>query len=109
MTPAQLSRVEAGKSASPEFITVARIAAAVDMSLDEVAARSGAPGHSRPDKARQTSGPVISKAVVDLARVTKAANTMVELADIVTEVANEVSNRLKGELPNLARPKRSVR
>jgi transcriptional regulator with XRE-family HTH domain len=109
MTAAQLSRVEAGKSASPEFITVARIAAVVDLSLDEVAARSGAPGHRRRDKAKRTSGLVMSRAVADLARITKAASEMVESASSIAEVASDLSKRMERELPNLARPRNSVR
>jgi transcriptional regulator with XRE-family HTH domain len=109
MTAAQLSRVEAGKSASPEFITVARIAAVVDLSLDEVAVRSGAPGHRRRDKAKRTTGPVMSRAVADLARITKTASSLSQSANSVAEIASELSKRLERELPNLSRQRDSVR
>jgi len=109
MAAAQLSRVEAGKSASPEFITVARIAAVVDLSLDEVAARSGAPGHRRRDKAKRTTRPVMSRAVADLARIMKTASSLSQSANSVAEVASELSKRLERELPNLTRPRGTVR
>ena len=107
MTPPQLSRIESGKSASPEFITVARIAAAVHLSLDEVAARSGAPGHGPRAKPGRNSGPVIARAVADLVRIKKSANSMAEAASSIAEVASELSKRLDRELPNLTRPKGS--
>jgi transcriptional regulator with XRE-family HTH domain len=105
MTAPQLSRIESGKSASPEFITVARIAAALHLSLDEVAARSGAPGHGRPAKAGRTGALLISRAVADLARIKKGADSAAKAADSVAEVAGELSKRLGRELPNLRRPK----
>jgi len=107
MTPPQLSRIESGKSASPEFITVARIAAAIHLSLDEVAARSGAPGHGPRAKTGRDSDPVLTKAVADLARIQKTANSTAEAASHIAEAASELSKRLGRELPNLSRPKGS--
>lgn len=39
--PGQLSQIESGRSASPEFSTVARIVAVVGASLDEIAVECG--------------------------------------------------------------------
>jgi transcriptional regulator with XRE-family HTH domain len=45
MTAAQVSQVESGRRVDPQFSTVARLAKAVGISLDEIAALSGFPGY----------------------------------------------------------------
>jgi transcriptional regulator with XRE-family HTH domain len=41
MTASQVSQIESGKRPDPQFSTIARLAAALGVSLDEVAAQSG--------------------------------------------------------------------
>lgn len=49
MTASQISQIEL-KSSNPGFTTVARIAAVLGMSADDVAAACGVPGYERTEK-----------------------------------------------------------
>jgi transcriptional regulator with XRE-family HTH domain len=97
MTPSQLSRIESGKSASPEFITVARVAAALNLSLDTIAVRSGAPGHERPNRSISPRAAIVG-AISDLSKAQKSAKAALELI-------NNASDRLDDVLPDLKRTK----
>ena len=51
----------------------------------------------------------MSRAVADLARIMKTASSLSQSANSVAEVASELSKRLERELPNLTRPRGTVR
>lgn len=97
-----LSQVELGRSASPEFNTVARIAAALHLSLDEVAARSGAPGFRKVTKLNKTTEEAVLRAFDDLAKIERSAQA-------AALGASELSLRLARGLPPPPQPRRRSR
>lgn len=102
MTAAQLSHIETGRSASPEFITVIRIAAALNASLDDIAAKTGAPGFGKLAREMPSPRSQIIQAVDELARIEASARAAADAAAALTRL-------LSSRLPTLARQRKTKR
>lgn len=100
LAPGQLSQIESGRSSSPEFATVAKIAAVLGASLNELAKMGGLPVATLDDGARV--GAAIIRASEALRAATASSvrlHTQLERASIV----------LRRELPTANGAKRRKR
>jgi transcriptional regulator with XRE-family HTH domain len=79
MSPAHLSQIEQGRSASPHFATVAKICAIIGVSLDSIATNAGMPGFSRNSNERSLQSGKVSKALQEI-RVAEEFNSKVAAA-----------------------------
>jgi len=94
MTASQLSHIEVGQSASPEFVTVSRIAAALQLSLDDVASKSGVAGFGKPAR----RGPsLIAESIETMEELTRIERSARDAA----EAALNLTKRLSHGLPRL--------
>ena len=100
MTAAQLSHIEMGRSASPEFITVTRIAAALQLSLDNLAALSGIAGYTKQAPKAASAATEIAAALTELTRIERASRQL-------AESAATLNKRLGNSLPKLSRTRNS--
>jgi transcriptional regulator with XRE-family HTH domain len=99
MTAAQLSHIEMGRSASPEFITITRIAAALQLSLDNLAALSGIAGYTKQAAQPASADTRITEALSELGRIERASRQ-------AADTAAALSKRLGNTLPKLGRTRR---
>lgn len=92
---AHLSQIEGGSSASPEFVTVARIAPVVGISLDQIASRCGLPGH----------GPA-PRAAGQMSALVKAVDTLSKLSELLAQASSATSAAAKDLGKSLPVPQR---
>jgi transcriptional regulator with XRE-family HTH domain len=91
MATSQISQIERGRSGSPEFATVAKIAPVVGVSLDEIAAACGYPGFNA-GSARASIG--LRNLVVLAARIQKSRKHFSALVNALEGVESQVDEEL---------------